>query len=197
MNVSESQGPRVVHWMKQTDMEQDTDGAIIRRAKTEDADRIGELWLALLEEQAERDARIGVADDALSRWQNDFPMWLDDDTRRVFVAEVDGTIQGFASAHRWGPPPIYAESSEVYLDEIYVAPEARRCGLGSQLVEAVREWAEGLGSERVRLQVLAENDDAHGFWNACDAVPLVVTRAIECEPSEEAAEDEGSGKIGF
>ncbi len=186
-----------MHRMKQTDMEQETDGATIRRAKTEDADRIGELWLALLEEQAEHDARIGVADDALERWQNDFPMWLDGETRRLFVAEKNGTIQGFASAHRWGPPPIYAESEEVYLDEIYVSPEARRCGLGSALVASVREWAESAGAERVRLQVLAQNEAGNQFWEAHEAAPLVVTRTIECTPAEGAAEDEGSKKIGF
>lgn len=169
----------------------------IRRARKDDAERIGELWLALLHEQAEHDDRIGVADDALERWRNDVPMWLDDETRRLFVAEKGDTIQGFASAHRWGPPPIYAESEEVYLDEIYVAPEIRRTGLGSQLVEAVREWAEGVGAERVRLQVLAENETGNRFWDDHDATPLVVTRAIECTPSEAASQDEGSKKIGF
>jgi GNAT superfamily N-acetyltransferase len=178
-------------------MTEETDGARIRRATTKDADRIGELWLDLLHEQAGHDARIGVADDALERWRNDFPMWLDDETRRLFVAEVDGTIEGFASAHRWGPPPIYAESEEVYLDEVYVAPDARRRGLGSALVDAVRTWAEGLGAERVRLQVLAENDSGNRFWEGHEAVPLVVTRTIECTPAEDAAEDEGSKKIGF
>jgi GNAT superfamily N-acetyltransferase len=169
----------------------------VRRARKKDAERIGDLWLALLHEQAEHDDRIGVADDAIERWRNDFPVWLDDDTRRIFVAEADGTVQGFASAHRWGPPPIYAESEEVYLDEIYVAPGARRDGLGSALVAAVRDWAEDLGAQRVRLQVLAANDAGHRFWDEHDAAPLVVTRAIECDPSAATSEDEGSGKIGF
>jgi GNAT superfamily N-acetyltransferase len=169
----------------------------VRRARKKDAERIGELWLALLNEQAEHDDRIGVADDAIERWRNDFPVWLDDETRRLFVAEVDDTIRGFASAHRWGPPPIYAESEEVYLDEIYVAPDARRDGLGSALVAAVRDWAEGLGAHRVRLQVLAANENGNRFWEHQDARPLVITRAIECEPTDPSTEDEGSRKIGF
>jgi GNAT superfamily N-acetyltransferase len=174
----------------------------IRRARTADAERLADLWLALLRTQAEQDDRIDVSDDAAERWHNDFPVWLDDETRRIFVAELDtaegreGEVCAFASAHRWGPPPIYAESEEVYLDEIYVAPDAQRQGIGGQLVDAVREWAEGLGAQRVRAQVLASNDAGNAFWDAQDAAPLTITRAIECSP-EPAESREGTKKIGF
>ncbi|WP_103021583.1 GNAT family N-acetyltransferase [Salinibacter altiplanensis] len=169
----------------------------VRRAQTHHQAAVGDLWAQLLEEQEELEDRFGVAEDARDRWDNDFPQWLDDETYRVYVAEVDGDIAGFATAHRWGPPPIYAERSEVFLDELYVRPNDRRQGLGTQLVEAVRDWTDRIGAQRIRLNVLAANEDARAFWAAQEAAPLTVTLAVENEGAPDPADDEGSKKIGF
>jgi len=168
----------------------------VRRAQPEDQDPVGDLWVQLLDEQDELEDRFGIADDARDRWDNDFPMWLDDETYRVYVAESDDDIVGFASAHRWGPPPIYAESSEVYLDELYVRPDDRREGIGTQLVDAIRDWTDRIGARRIRLNVLSANEEARAFWAAQDATPLTLTFTIEGAGAE-AADDEGSKKIGF
>ncbi|PSQ95022.1 MAG: N-acetyltransferase [Bacteroidetes bacterium SW_7_64_58] len=151
----------------------------VRRAQSDDQTTVGDLWVQLLREQDELDDRFGVADNARERWDNDFPQWLDDETYRIYVAEADDEIVGFASAHRWGPPPIYEESSEVYLDELYVRPEDRRQGLATQLVNAVRDWTDRIGARRLRLNVLATNDAALDFWATQDARPLTTTLTIE------------------
>ena len=150
----------------------------VRRAQSDDQMTVGDLWVQLLREQDELDDRFGVADNARERWDNDFPQWLDDETYRIYVAEADDEIVGFASAHRWGPPPIYEESSEVYLDELYVRPEDRRQGLATQLVNAVRDWTDRIGARRLRLNVLATNDAALDFWATQDARPLTTTLTI-------------------
>ena len=168
----------------------------VRRAQSDDQMTVGDLWVQLLREQDELDDRFGVADNARERWDNDFPQWLDDETYRIYVAEADDEIVGFASAHRWGPPPIYEESSEVYLDELYVRPEDRRQGLGTQLVHAVRDWTDRIGARRLRLNVLATNDAALDFWATQDARPLTTTLTIEGQAAGEE-DDEGSKKIGF
>ena len=169
----------------------------IRRASEEDQQAIGTLWGTLLDEQTELENRMGVADDAQERWNNDFPMWIEDETRRLFVAETE-TVVGFVSARRWGPPPIYEEQEEVFLDELYVAPKARRAGVGTRLVSAVREWADELGARRIRLSVLAANETARGFWAAQDAQPMTLTLTMERPGAPDAQEDdEGTKKIGF
>lgn len=169
----------------------------VRRAQPVDQPAVGDLWADLLTDQEELDDRFGVAEDARERWENDFPMWLEDETYRVYVAEQDDKIVGFATAHRWGPPPIYAESSEVYLDELYVRPEERRAGFGTQLVDAVRTWGDRIGARRTRLSVLHANEAARAFWESQEAQPLTVTYTIEGSTASETAEDEGSKKIGF
>jgi len=169
----------------------------VRHAQDEDQERIGGLWLDLLNEQADRDERFAVAEDALERWNNDYAVWLTDETQAIFVAEQEGTIEGFATAHRWGPPPIYAESSEVYLDELYVAPAARRQGLGTQLVHAVRHWAESLGARRIRLQMMTANPEAQAFWESLGAEPFTTTMTMELDPASDGAADASPRQIGF
>lgn len=161
-----------------------SDFPAVRRASQEDAERVAELWMAFLEEQSTLDDRLQVADDALERFRNDFPLWLSDETQRVFVAEQENRVQGFATAHRWGPPPIYAEASEVYIDELYVARQVRGKGLGRQLAAAIRHWAEELQADRLRLTALTANDAARAFWKKQQARPFTQTFTIELAPDD-------------
>jgi len=50
------------------------------------------------------------------------------------------------------------------LFSMWVAPEARRLGVGSALVDAVQEWGESWGARRVVLWVLAANEPATRFY---------------------------------
>lgn len=172
----------------------------VRQAQESDQAAVGDLWMQLLAEQERLDDRLAAAEDARERWDNDFPVWLQNETRRVYVAEADDEIVAFASARRWGPPPIYEESSEVYLDEIYVRSDDRRQGYGTQLLHAVQDWTDRLGARRIRLRVLTANEAARSFWAAREAEPLILALTIE-RPDPDGGpgkgDDEGSKKIGF
>ncbi len=172
--------------------------ATIRPARPSDADTVAALWQAFLEEQTVVEERVAMADDAVDRWRNDFPLWLEDSTRKFLVVEIDDTIVGFAHAHRWGPPPILADSAEVYIDDVYVAADARGGGHGDALVEALRTWAESLNADRLRLGVLAENTTGRTFWEGQGAQPLALTYTIELEASEESDDSvRANRRIGF
>ncbi len=170
----------------------------IRPARKSDGDALAALWQELLTEQQALDPRINIADDALKRWRNDFPLWIDDSTRRMIVAEHEGRIVGYVHAHRWGPPPIFAASSEVYIDDLYVREEVRGTGIGSNLVQAILAWAEELQADRLRMGVLTKNTDGHAFWKAVGANPLYTTFTIEIEnESKPEKSSERQRRIGF
>ena len=170
---------------------------VIRRAVPADRSPVADLWLRLLEEHGRLDDRFGHAADARMRWENDFPVWLRDTTWRIFVAEQDGRVVGFASAQRWAPPPVYAEAQEVYLNELYVAPEVRRRGVGRRLVEAVRAWAGELKADRLRLGVLAANAGGCAFWDALGGRPLSLTYTLELDRTERPPARKKPGRLGF
>lgn len=72
-----------------------------------------------------------------------------------------------------------AEPSRAQVVSMWVAPEARRCGLASRLLEAVRAWAEERGISTLRLFVTSKNHAAialyqragFGETGKCEAYP--------------------------
>jgi L-amino acid N-acyltransferase YncA len=150
----------------------------VRPASWHDAAAVEELWCRLLEEQAALEELFTPAEDARRRWRNDFALWVRDRVYRIYVADRQGEVVGFISAHQWSPPPIYRQELEVYIDELYVLPNYRRLGIGSRLVAAVCAWAEQLGVQRLRLGVLAANQAGLRFWAKQQARPFAVTLTI-------------------
>lgn len=84
--------------------------------------------------------------------------------RTTFVAEGDRRVVALVSGIGVEDRPDAAE-----LISMWVQPEWRGRGVGGQLVEAVADWAAGIGCRRLRLWVADGNDRAerlylrHGF----------------------------------
>jgi GNAT superfamily N-acetyltransferase len=161
----------------------------IRKARVGDGDRLADLWRELHEEQHEIDPRFMLADDAVERWLNDLKEWIEaPDVRHVLVAETDPQagdpyLVGFASAQLWWPQPIYEQTLQVYLDELYVTREFRRQGIGTRLYDRVRGWAKERAANRIRLGVLALNGDAISFWKHVGAEGFVLEMSMETSTS--------------
>lgn len=58
------------------------------------------------------------------------------------------------------------------LQELYVAPEARRRGLATRLWECAKDWLRAQDVSAVQLQVLCGNPAALAFWRARGFAPL-------------------------
>ena len=58
------------------------------------------------------------------------------------VAEIDGTVVGYAYATQFRPRPAYAETCE---NSVYVAPEAIGNGVGTRLIATLIERAAAAG----------------------------------------------------
>ena len=80
------------------------------------------------------------------------------DRRVWFLARAaDGGVVGVVQARR--RPPV-----DCMLFSMWVAPEARRSGVGAALVDAVDAWGGAWGAERVVLWVIATNEGAMRFY---------------------------------
>jgi L-amino acid N-acyltransferase YncA len=71
------------------------------------------------------------------------------------VAELDGRIAGYAYAGTYRPRPAYRFAVE---DSVYIAPWARRQGIGRALLDAVVSGAAGCGMRQI---VAIIGDSAH------------------------------------
>jgi GNAT superfamily N-acetyltransferase len=80
--------------------------------------------------------------------------------RRIwFIARDDADAPvGVVQARRRQP-------FDCLLFSMWVAPEARRLGVGSALVDAVQDWGTSWGARRVVLWVLAANEPAMRFYD--------------------------------
>lgn len=88
------------------------------------------------------------------------PVWW------AFVAEVDGTIQGFALYYirysTW-------KGQRLYLEDFYVRDEMRGKGLGKLLFEKIISEAKEKALNGVQLQVLEWNEPAINFYKKYNA----------------------------
>jgi ribosomal protein S18 acetylase RimI-like enzyme len=81
---------------------------------------------------------------------------IDSDDAVIPVAESGEEVVGFAHA-------VEDETGGTIL-RVYVAPDHRGDGIGSDLLERAREALADRGAERVRAMVLAENEPGNEFY---------------------------------
>ncbi|KAB1187004.1 MULTISPECIES: GNAT family N-acetyltransferase [Haloferax] len=76
----------------------------------------------------------------------------------VLVAERDESVVGFAHA-TWSN-----DEHEGYILRLYVHPDHRRQGVGSELLERIRGDLSTEGVDRINAMVLAENEPGNTFY---------------------------------
>lgn len=155
----------------------------VRPAQPSDLPVALPLWLALHREHEARDPRYRLADDAAQRWGTDFRTWTRSRADRVWLA-LDGGPVGLLTAHLYEPTPMFRPHGLVYVDDVYVAPEARGRGVGALLLDAARQWGEAEGATQLRAGVLAANAAGRAFWERQGAADYSVTVTMPLGPTE-------------
>ena len=141
----------------------------VRPATSADRAACLDMWTALHAELSGREPTHRLAPDALSRWENDLGWWLRSEHDAVLVAEHEGTgheerVVGMITAHPHRPAPLYVDELRLWLDDLYVKPGARRCGVGIALLDAAEAFAAEIGAGAVEAGILAENGPMRALW---------------------------------
>jgi GNAT superfamily N-acetyltransferase len=86
------------------------------------------------------------------------------------MGDVDGAVQGFALFfHNYST---WVGRRGVYLEDLYVRPAARGCGLGKALFQRVAQIASERGCQRMDWMVLDWNTSAHEFYKRMGAYAM-------------------------
>jgi GNAT superfamily N-acetyltransferase len=156
---------------------------LVRRARLDDAEALAALGQQLNVHQG--DPSTFFTRDAVRRdGFGDSPRF------EAWIADLDGQAVGYAlvvpAAYETG----YAEAG-VYLQDLFVDPEARRHGAGRALMAAVAADARRRGLRYVWWASRAWNTDAHAFFRTLATVeePIVAFAAFGDEFTKLA--DEG------
>ncbi len=88
----------------------------------------------------------------------------------ALIGELDGKPEAFALF--FSNFSTWLSTSGIYLEDLFVRPHARRCGLGQSLLKRIAEIAVSRGCGRVEWAVLNWNSPAIAFYESLGAVPL-------------------------
>jgi GNAT superfamily N-acetyltransferase len=144
------------------------------------------LFRAHLEYHAALDPRYEPASDA--RLTEFFHERLSEPDTLILLAEGPLDAQGYVLAQMRGSrrasswverlllrvrpgQPFSFPSAVGYIADCFVAAEARRQGIGRQLVEQALEWCRRRGAIEVELGVLPNNPAGRAFWEALGFKP--------------------------
>lgn len=90
--------------------------------------------------------------------------WLDSFRRtlgrfsNVIVAEIDGRVVGFMLCRLKRVPQYMGGVLVGELSDMWIAPEARRLGIGDRLSRLSLDWLRAQGAHSVEIQVLRDNE---------------------------------------
>jgi ribosomal protein S18 acetylase RimI-like enzyme len=77
----------------------------------------------------------------------------------------DLTISGYSLCFMRDRPPIYTNSREGYISDLFVKEECRKQGAGSQLVDTMLDFFKDKCVKYITLQYHHQNDIAKKFWD--------------------------------
>jgi ribosomal protein S18 acetylase RimI-like enzyme len=125
----------------------------------DDADVVADLWVSLADEQAQYGSHVlaernrrAIRDEAARHAATD----------RLFVARDDGVV-GFVTfgveENSYGTDVVKG-----VVENLYVRPDYRNRGLGSDLLSTAERHLRDCGADVVSLQTMADNEAARRFY---------------------------------
>ena len=132
-------------------------GPVVRRARPEDLEAVGEITVAAYAEFTDgpEDGYIALLRDAARR----------DREAELWVAEVDGIVLGTVTIALPGSPwREIGSDGEGEFRMLAVSPDARRTGVGDALARLVVDRFRGLGFRSIVLSSLDQMAAAHRIY---------------------------------
>ena len=123
----------------------------IRLAHTTDAAAVNELL-----------HQLGYSQDSAVTTATRIRTWGDDPSSAAYVADADGDALGLVAVHVC--PFFERAGSWGRIVALVVSDQARRQGVGAQLVAAAESFAAGRGCVRMEVTSAERRQDAHEFY---------------------------------
>ncbi len=135
----------------------------IRQAKPEDTALILKFICMLAEYEKMLDD-VQATEELLLEWV------FEKQKAEVLIGEIDGEPMGFALYfHNFST---FVGRAGIYLEDLFVLPEARGKGLGKKLLLTLAKLAVERGCGRLEWACLNWNEPSIGFYKSLGAVPM-------------------------
>jgi ribosomal protein S18 acetylase RimI-like enzyme len=104
-------------------------------------------------------------DESWARRRVQYETWMNEPGSFILIAERAGSPVGYAMVHLRSASPTWSSSEQAgEIETLSVLPEMRGQGIGTALLEGVRERLKPLGLGELSLHVLVGNDQAARFY---------------------------------
>lgn len=149
----------------------------IRTASMDDADVVADLWVELARDQRTYGSYLLGQPNRPTIRESIVQRIVADD---LLVAERAGTVVGFVmfTVERGR---YEQDGTTGVIENLYVDPDARREGIGSDLLAAAERRLTDSGATRITLEAMAENDAARTFYAEYGYTPHRVELAKSTE----------------
>jgi GNAT superfamily N-acetyltransferase len=139
---------------------------IIRPAKEADTERIGEMWLDLVNYHRDLDESMPTAaKDGHHRYAQRIRYSLNDSYQKVLVAEENGELLGYVTGMIIDiVPEMFVEERAGMIGDIYVLPNQRGKGIGKALMQVMKDWFKLRGVSYYEWSVASQNTAGVRFW---------------------------------
>lgn len=134
----------------------------IRQAKEVDYENLRELWLQFIQDPDGSDLNIVPCEENARRWINFVKKVIENGEGEILVATSEEKLLGYIF-YSCSSPLILRENRCVIYD-LYVVPEFRGKGIGSELLKKALERIRSRGFKQVRIGVLSQNARALNLY---------------------------------
>lgn len=138
----------------------------IRDAVINDYEELCEIYSELDELHRINHPELFVKPEGYTRAKEYISELINDESKKLLVAEADSGIIGFAECYivKSSSFPVVKKREWVQLDSIAVKGEYQNSHIGSLLLEKVIEWSKSKDINRIELKVYSFNENAGEFY---------------------------------
>lgn len=147
----------------------------------DDADAIGEMWLALVAYHQALDPLLpAAAPGGQHRYVRRLLERLNDPFTRTLVAEENGIVVGFVLGMIVDlMQDIFVQQPGGFLADIYVEPNYRQHGVGTALVDSLKEWFREHKVDFFEWHVAAHNPTGIAFWHTVGGREVMLRMRVD------------------
>ena len=151
----------------------------IRKATSNDAEPVAQLWQELIQNHLEYDPHFEITPDAAAGFADHIRKASQEPTSLVGVAVADDRIVGFINASVLKRPPCFTVARQGQIWNLFVNADCRRQGVGKLLVGLASEFFRANGVEFADVRIASENATAIAFWESMGIDPYITVGKLK------------------
>lgn len=138
---------------------------VIRKAKVKEVSIVVSFAVELLKYHAKFDPCYEPAKDSANVYLKYLRKCVFSSRKRLFVADVDGNLVGYALGEVVYRPGIFRMKRIGFISDMFVVAKYRKMGIGKRFLDDLLRWFKLQKLTFVELQVHAKNEVGNKAWN--------------------------------